>query len=135
MPKTARNHAPSPAPTAAVCDDDPMTRRLMTTMLEQAGYEVVGRVDSAMAAIQVASMSQPDVLLLDLVLPNMSGEDAIPAIRNAAPDCTIVVCSAHDASTAIRNGAVLVVPKGAIGELEKVLATLKTRIQKRANRD
>ncbi|HVE95326.1 MAG TPA: response regulator [Acidimicrobiales bacterium] len=132
MPTTASKNVTSPAPTAVVCDDDPMTRKLMTTVLEQAGYEVISRVDNAMSAIQIASISQPDVMLLDLVLPNMSGEDAIPAIRSAAPDCAIVICSAHDASTAIRNGAVLVVPKGALGELEKVLTALKVRIQKRA---
>jgi len=133
MSKTAGKSASTAAPTAVVCDDDPMTRRLLTTMLEKAGYDVLSRVDTAMGAIQAATISQPDVILLDLVLPNMSGEDAIPAIRAGAPDCTIVVCSAHDASTAIRNGAVLVVPKGAIAELEKVLSALKVRIQKRAD--
>jgi len=130
MAAAAQKSTPTPKPTAVVCDDDPMSRRLMTTVLEQVGYEVVGRVDNAMGAIQAATMSQPDVMLLDLVLPNMSGEDAIPAIRAAAPDCTIVICSAHDASSAVRNGAALVVAKGALNELEKVLKAIKTRVKK-----
>lgn len=134
MATTARKPASAAKPTAVVCDDDPMSRRLMTTMLEQSGFEVTSRVDNALSAIQVASMSQPDVLTLDLVLPNLSGEDAIPALRAAAPDCTIVVCSAHDASSAVRNGAALVVAKGALGELEAVLNSIRDKLAKRSTR-
>lgn len=121
MPTATRRRVLAARPTAVICDDDPLSRQVLTAALEGVGYEVVGRVANAAAAIQLVTTYQPDVLILDLVLPAMSGEDAIPLIQAASPDCTIIVWSAFDSSAAIRQGALIVVHKGCLDQLEVVL--------------
>jgi len=125
--KTATKARPTKkkAPTLVICDDDQMTRQILRHVAERCGYEVIGGVETAVEALQMVSSYQPDVLLLDLVLPNMSGEDIVAPILQAAPDCSIIVCSSYDPSAAIRNGALLVVPKGSTEKLESTLKMLK----------
>jgi two-component system nitrogen regulation response regulator GlnG len=125
--KTATRTAPAKkkAPTLVICEDDQMTRKILRAVAERCGYEVLAGVETAVEALQMASTYQPDVLLLDLVLPNMSGEDIVAPIRNAAPACAIIVCSSYDPSAAIRNGALYVVPKGSTEKLETTLNMLK----------
>lgn len=111
-------------PTAVVCDDDSLSRKVVCAVLERAGYEVVAEVESAIDAIQVAMISQPDVMILDLVMPHMSGEDAIPSILQSAPGCKIIVSSSFDTPSALGKGATMVVPKGAPQRLEAVLKAM-----------
>ncbi|MEY2399583.1 MAG: hypothetical protein QOJ00_2757 [Actinomycetota bacterium] len=127
---SSKSKAPPKTPTLVICDDDRMTRQIFRSVAERCGFEVLAGVDSAIEALQLATRFRPDVLLLDLSLPNMSGEDIVAPIRAVAPDCTIVICSAYDPSAAIRNGAVYVVPKGSPELLESTLNDL--RMQKAA---
>ncbi|MBA2607796.1 MAG: response regulator [Actinobacteria bacterium] len=115
------------APTLIICDDDQMTRKIFRAVAERCGYEVIAGVESAIEALQAVAAYRPDVLLLDLVLPHMSGEDIVAPIREVAPGCTIVICSTYDPAAAIRNGAVFVVPKGSNEKLESTLNILKAR--------
>ena len=72
-----------PLPTAVIVDDDAMTRQLDRGMFEKAGYEVLAGVGTAIEALDLVLTYQPDVLLLDLVLPGMSGEDILPSLKPA----------------------------------------------------
>lgn len=114
-------------PRAVVCDDDPMSRQLARGLLTAAGFDVIAGVGTAVDALQVVMTHKPDVLVLDLGLPGMSGETIIPAIRDAVPHCAVVVCSAFDMTKAIQLGAVYVAMKGAHKELETMLSALALR--------
>lgn len=114
-------------PTAVVCEDDPVSRQLAFAALEKSGYRVVAGVDTVMDAARAAKVFQPDVMILDLMLPWVSGEYAISVINQEAPDCTIVICSSHDATAALECGAALAVPKGSLEQLQAVLWALASR--------
>lgn len=114
-------------PRAVICDDDPIARQLERGILTAAGFEVIAGVTNAVEALQVVLTYQPDVLILDLGLPGTSGETIIQPVREAVPDCAVVVCSAFDAAPAIKNGAIYVIKKGANKELEAMLKMLAKR--------
>jgi DNA-binding NarL/FixJ family response regulator len=111
---------------ALICDDDPLTRRVVTDLLVEAGYEVVAELDTAPPVIELARTIQPAVIVLDVSLMGMTGIEAIPAIRSAAPDCAIVVYSAFDSVRfeATNAGAAAVVDKMHPDELQRVLGEI-----------
>jgi CheY-like chemotaxis protein len=110
--------------TAVVCDDDPMSRRLVREVLERCGYDVLAGVDNAVDALQLVIDHQPDVLVLDLVLNGMSGEEIIASIRDAS-DTHVIVHTSYDPSLAVKSGARLFARKGNVAMLEKQLMRVR----------
>jgi len=92
-----------------VVDDHPLTREALGALLTQHGFEVIGLIASAEEAIEEARKLQPDIILLDLTMPGMSGFDALPLLREAAPETEVVVLTASEDDQsllqAIRAGA------------------------------
>jgi CheY-like chemotaxis protein len=108
---------------AIVCDDDPDARRAVSTLVSTCGFEVAAELDLAVSAVTVAEVVGPTVVLLDLSFPGLSSLKAIPLLREAAPGCEVVVCSAYETvrPAALRAGATEVVDKGDLHRLEQVL--------------
>jgi DNA-binding NarL/FixJ family response regulator len=103
-------------PKVLIADDyvslhDALTRLLTTSF----SCEVVARVCDGPAAIEAADRLQPDVVVLDLVMPGMSGLDACRAIRSVAPHARVIVLTADDDADlrprAIEAGAATLIPK------------------------
>ncbi|HVT77565.1 MAG TPA: response regulator [Acidimicrobiales bacterium] len=113
-----------PRPKALICDDDPMIRRLVREVAERCGYDILAGVDNAVDALSLVMEHRPEVLVLDLALPGMGGEEVIAAIQEL-PGTTVVVHSAHDPRFAVKAGARTFVSKGNVALLEKTL--LKVR--------
>lgn len=120
-----------------VVEDDPDARRLFEMVAaEEAGLEVVGARDGQ-EALDRASAVQPDVVLLDLMLPRVDGYEVARRLRadRATRDAWIVAVTAHgDAGQAIEAGANQVLFKPiAIDDLVLVLraATARTRRPRR----
>jgi len=92
-----------------VVDDHPLTRQALMSLLAQSGFEVVGEAESGEQAITLARDLQPDLVLLDLTMPGLSGVDALPFVREAAPDAEVVVLTASEDEEsllgAIKGGA------------------------------
>ena len=92
-----------------VADDHPLTRDALASLLGRNGFEVVGEAADGAEAIELASSTQPDLVLLDLSMPGMDGLTALPRLRAAAPDCEVVVLTASGTEdnllAAIRAGA------------------------------
>jgi CheY-like chemotaxis protein len=109
--------------TAIVCDDDALTRGLISRLLEEAGYKILAELDTAVDVVQVARLSRPDVIVLDLSLPGISGVAAVPDIRLASPTSKIVICSAFDnlAAEARAEGVWAVVSKTELASLPDVV--------------
>ena len=92
-----------------IVDDHPLTRDALATLLGQHGFDVVGQAGDGNEAIEFARQLQPDLVLLDLSMPELDGLDALPRVREAAPECEVVVLTASGTEenllAAIRGGA------------------------------
>jgi NarL family two-component system response regulator LiaR len=77
--------------TTVVIDDHVLFRSGLRELLEQANVRVVGEASTAELGIEVIDRQQPDVAIVDLSLPHMSGIDAIPRITAAAPRTQVLV--------------------------------------------
>jgi DNA-binding NarL/FixJ family response regulator len=90
-------------------DDHPLTRAALSALLLQHGFDVVGEAADGGEAIEKAADLLPDLVLLDLSMPGIDGLSALPELREAAPDCEVVVLTAsameENLLGAIRAGA------------------------------
>jgi DNA-binding NarL/FixJ family response regulator len=90
-------------------DDHPLTRSALAGLLVQHGFDVVGEASDGEEAVESAAALRPDLVLLDLSMPGMDGLTALPRLREAAPDCEVVVLTASGTEEnllgAIRGGA------------------------------
>jgi len=113
-------------------DDHELLRAGLRSRLEQeSGIEVVGEADSAERAVVLARALQPDLVLLDLLLPRRNGFEAIPEILGVAPEARVIVVSSQTAASSVRRaltaGAAGYVPKRAsdrelVAAIEQVTA-------------
>src|SRR5689334_14586157 len=80
-----------------ICDDHAVVRAGLRLMLEtQPGFVLVGEAADAQEAIAAASSLRPDIVILDLSLPGVSGLAAIPALRVAVPEVKVLVLTVHE---------------------------------------
>lgn len=104
-------------------DDHAVLRAGLRLLLDsQPDMRVVGEAGEAGEALALAGRLRPDLILLDLTLPGLSGIAALPALRQAAPAARILVLTMHDDESylkqALRGGAAgYVLKKAADGEL------------------
>lgn len=92
-----------------VVDDHPLTRDALSALLRAHGFEIAGVAADGEEAIAAATATQPDLVLLDLSMPGLDGLSALPRLREAAPECEVVVLTASGTEenllAAIRAGA------------------------------
>jgi DNA-binding NarL/FixJ family response regulator len=92
-----------------VVDDHPMWRDAVARDLAEAGYEVVATASDGAQAVRVFRAARPDVVVLDLQLPDMSGVEVTGALRSLDPEVRVLVLSAsgeqQDVLDAVKAGA------------------------------
>ena len=92
-----------------IVDDHPLTRQALSALLALNGFEVAGEAADGEQAVELAGSLQPDLVLLDLSMPGIDGLEALPRLREAAPECEVVVLTASGTEQnllgAIRGGA------------------------------
>ena len=111
-----------------ICDDNEAVRALVGIIVDRAlGLTVVGEAADGDEAIVEATRLQPDVIILDLAMPRLSGLEAIPVLRRIAPGAQIIVfsgfASASVGAQALALGAVSYLEKGANPDL--IVATIE----------
>lgn len=115
-------------------DDEAQIRRLLSVALKRAGHDPIEAADAAQA-LRMAQAEHPDVILLDLGLPDRDGLELIPLLK-ARSDASLLVVSARDATaekvTALDLGADDYVTKPF--DTEELLARLRTASRHRASR-
>jgi two-component system chemotaxis response regulator CheY len=110
MPET------SSAVRVLVVDDDADIAEMLSFALEHNGLEVTGVAHNGREALDMAEESQPDIVLLDMAMPEVTGLEALPGIRLVAPRSRVCVHSAIGArfltDSALEAGAVAYIEKG-----------------------
>jgi two-component system response regulator NreC len=102
--------------TVLIVDDHELLRAgLRSRLKDEPGIEVVGEADSGERAIVMARALQPDLILMDLLLPRKSGFDAIPELAKVAPGTKVLVVSSQAAPSSVRRA----LSAGASGYLPK----------------
>ena len=80
--------------TVLVCDDAIFMRTMIGDILTQAGFEIVGEAESGLQAVQKYRELKPDLVTMDIVMPDMGGIDAVREICKDDPDAKVLMCSA-----------------------------------------
>ena len=92
-----------------VVDDHPMWRDSVSRDLGEAGCEVVAATGEGAQAVRIAASVRPDVVVLDLQLPDISGVDVTRGVLAAYPSAKVLILSAsgehHDVLDAVKAGA------------------------------
>jgi CheY-like chemotaxis protein len=96
-PATATAARTRPARVLIVDDEPPIRTLLRLVLRRDERFDLVGEAVDAEEGIARAADLQPDVVLLDLLMPGQHGRDALPALRAAAPDAMILVLSSLSA--------------------------------------
>ena len=93
-----------------IIDDAPLFTAGMSAALENAGFEVIGTAENALAGVEVAKKQQPDLIVLDVLMPGISGLEVVEKLYAAAPDAKVVLLtsseSEEDLLRAIKAGSV-----------------------------
>ena len=99
-----RRHPIRPPLRILIADDHAVVRfGLKTILSNQEGWQVVGEAKSGAEALALALQLQPDVVLLDINMPGMSGLDALKAIRERLPATRAVVLTLHYSAELVRE--------------------------------
>ena len=80
--------------TVLVCDDAIFMRTMIADILTQAGFEVIGEAESGVQAVEKYRQLKPDLVTMDIVMPDMGGIDAVREICKSDPDAKVLMCSA-----------------------------------------
>jgi DNA-binding NarL/FixJ family response regulator len=90
-----------------VADDHEVVRRGLAALLQGSEVEIVGDVAGGKAAVAAAADLKPDVVLLDIRMPDTDGLAALKEIRQAAPESRVVMLSTYDNPTYIARSVAL----------------------------
>ncbi len=77
-----------------ITDDALFMRVTLKNILMQNGYEVVGEAANGAESVAMYAQLRPDVVTMDITMPEMDGLTALKAIRAADPDARVVMCTA-----------------------------------------
>jgi len=110
-----------------IADDAAFMRNMLKKILTQAGYEVVGEASNGVEAVEKYKEIRPDVMTMDIVMPEKDGIEAVREIVEYDPNARIIICSALGQQSmiieAIQAGAKDYIIKPF--QPEKVIETIK----------
>lgn len=90
-----------------IVDDQPAFRRQLRRLLTRAGLAVVGETGGIPEAEELVRTLQPDLVVLDVVLPGINGLEGVPRLKDLAPTLRIILISAYrDQASLLHTAAV-----------------------------
>jgi DNA-binding NarL/FixJ family response regulator len=99
----------SARPTVLLCDDSRALRMLTAQQIEACGYALAGEAENGAVAVERYKALRPHVVLLDLVMPQVDGKEALRQILEVDPEARVVVLSSlgaqNDIEQCLRMGA------------------------------
>jgi DNA-binding NarL/FixJ family response regulator len=103
-----------------IADDHPLFRQGLATVLKHAGITVAGEASTGHEALTRTKSLEPDIVILDVRMPDMDGLQALKAIKAARPRTAVVILTTYQNAdylwTAVLNGAAAYLLKDAPGE-------------------
>jgi two-component system, NarL family, response regulator NreC len=111
-----RRNSLIPLKRVIIADDHKIIREGLRSLLERSGeFECVGEADDGRQAVMLATELRPDIVIMDIAMPNLNGIEATRQIKNELPEVEVVVLSMH----ATRNYVLQVLQAGASAYLLK----------------
>ena len=77
-----------------ICDDAAFMRMMIKDILTKNGYNIVGEAENGAKAVEKYAELKPDLVLMDITMPEMDGIEALKKIKAAAANASIIMCSA-----------------------------------------
>ncbi|MCB9495490.1 MAG: response regulator transcription factor [Fibrobacteria bacterium] len=94
---------PNSLPTVVLADDEPHIRMLMKTVLTRAGFKVAGEARNGREAIEMCKEHRPGIVLLDINMPLVSGEEALPDILASTPGVAVIMLTSITDRTTVER--------------------------------
>lgn len=92
-----------------ICDDAAFMRMMIKDILTKNGYNVAGEAENGAKAVEKYAELKPDLVLMDITMPEMDGIEALKKIKASDPSASVIMCSAMGQQAmvieAIQNGA------------------------------
>ncbi len=92
-----------------ICDDAAFMRMMIKDILTKNGYNIAGEAENGLKAVEKYNETKPDLVLMDITMPEMDGIQALKQIRAADPSACVIMCSAMGQQAmvieAIQSGA------------------------------
>lgn len=99
----------SSEPRVLIVDDNDLTRTLLRSILRDSEFRVVGEAKNGVGALELAERLRPDIVCLDLMMPEMDGLEALQTIKSMYPEMVVVMItgspSVDNVRESIQNGA------------------------------
>ncbi|KZL92325.1 response regulator [Clostridium magnum] len=90
-----------------VVDDAAFMRLSLKTILQRNGFEVVGEASNGLEAISMYSVLKPDIVTMDITMPEMDGVEALTEIKKQDPSAKVVMISALGQESWVRRAIML----------------------------
>ncbi|MES2318938.1 MAG: response regulator transcription factor [Pseudomonadota bacterium] len=98
-----KTHPPVVRLRVVIVDDNEMTRSVLRMMLQENDCDVIGEGTSGKSGLEVILKTRPQLVFLDIMLPDCSGLELLESIKNALPSTTIVMVTASNDAETIRT--------------------------------
>jgi len=96
-------------PRVLIVDDAAFMRKLLRNILFNGGFDIAGEAENGKQAVEMYKQLKPDLVFLDIVMPEMNGIEALKAIKSIDPNAKVIMCTAIGqekiVKTAIKLGA------------------------------
>ena len=77
-----------------ICDDAAFRRMMIKDILTKNGYNIAGEAENGAKAVEKYNELKPDLVLMDITMPEMDGIQALKKIKETDPNASVIMCSA-----------------------------------------
>lgn len=81
-------------PKVLIVDDTAFMRKLLRNILFSGGFDIVGEAENGKQAVELYKQLKPDLVMLDIVMPEMNGIETLKAIKQIDPNAKVIMCTA-----------------------------------------
>ncbi len=93
----------SARPRVLIVDDNELMRTLLRSILRSGDYQVIGEARNGVGALELTQRLQPDVICMDLIMPQMGGLEALQAIKAMHPGIAVVMLTGKPSVDNVRE--------------------------------